>query len=308
MHIRVPFSGLKIKIKIIKVYKNKMMKNIYFKYNAIAILSVLSLNSCLDDEGVYTENGSSGIVELILPARTTSTPFAVKTTTIEYVDIIELPVEVNYTGVNPAPENIEVELAIDDGAIEIYDATGTVIALPANSYELPASNVVIIPQGEKKAVYIIKLKPKTFDLTKTYALAVKIVRASLGVISGNYSTGIYNLPVKSPWEGVYTVDYKWYIGGYAGTDDETYSETDVRLTTQGPGILQATYVGAAYSGYTQYTIYPDAVDVYVFSGSARATGIIESEVDPDNFTFRVRYWFIAPTSYELEEIYTRTGD
>jgi hypothetical protein len=307
MHIQILSFGLKIKIKLLTLYKYKMMKKIYF-YSAIAILSVFSFNSCLDDEGVYTENGSSGIVELTLPARTTSTPFAVKTTTIEVEDIIELPVEVNYTGVNPAPENIEVELAIVDDAIEIYDPSGTTLALPASNYELPASNVITIPKGQKKAVYTIKLKPKTFDLTKSYALAVKIVRASLGVISGNYSTGIYNLPVKSPWEGTYTVNYRWYRGGGYGSDDETYTETDVTLTTQGPGILQAQYVGAWFSGYTRYTIYPNAVDVFVYSGSARTTGIIESEVDTDNLTFRVRYWFIAPTSYELEETYTRTGD
>jgi hypothetical protein len=288
-----------------------MMKKIYFKYfkySAAVILSAFGFSSCLDDEGVYKDNGSSGIVELTLPARTTSTPFAVKTTTIEVEDIIELPVEVNYTGVNPAPEDIEIELAIVDEAIEIYDPSGTTFALPASNYELPASNVIIIPKGQKKAVYTIKLKPKTFDLTKSYALAVKIVRASLGVISSNYSTGIYNLPVKSPWEGTYTVNYRWYRGGGAGTSDETYTETDVTLTTQGPGILRADYVGYWFGGYTQYTIYPDAVDVLVFSGSVRTTGIIESEVDTDRLVFRVRYWFIAPTSYELEETYTRTGD
>lgn len=284
------------------------MKKIYNKYYAITVLSILIFGSCLDDKGVYEDNGSSGIVELVLPARTTSTPFAVKTTTIEVEDVIELPVEVNYTGVNPAPQDIEIELAIDDDAVAIHDPSGTTLALPTSNYELPASNVIVIPKGQKKAVYTIKLKPKTFDLTKSYALAVKIVKASFGIVSGNYSTGIYSLPVKSPWEGVYTVNYRWYTGGGAGSTDETYTETGVKLTTVGPGILNAQYVGYWFSGYTRYTIYPDAIDVLVYSGSVRATGIIESEVDADNLTFRVRYWFIAPTSYELEETYTKTGD
>lgn len=284
------------------------MKKVYIKYFAIAILSFLTFNSCLDDEGVFKENGSSGIVELVLPARTTSTPFAVKVTTIEVEDVIELPIEVNYTGINPAPQDIEVELAIVDEVIAVYDPSGTTLALPTVNYELPTSNVIIIPKGQKKATYTIQLKPKTFDLTKSYALAVKIVRASAGTVSGNYSTGIYSLPVKSPWEGTYTVDYQWYKGGGYGSADSTYTETGVTLTTQGPGILRASYVGNWFSGYTQYTIYPSSVDVLVFSGSVRATGIIDSEVDADNLTFRVRYWFISPTSYELEETYTRTGD
>jgi hypothetical protein len=285
-----------------------MMKKVYIKYCAITVLSILGLGSCLDDKGTFEDNGSSGIVELVLPARTTSTPFAVKTTTIEVEDVIELPVEVNYTGVNPAPQDIRIELAVDDDAVAVYDPSGKTLALPASNYELPASNVIVIPKGQKKAVYLIKLKPKTFDLTKSYALAVKIVSASLGTVSGNYSTGIYNLPVKSPWEGLYTVNYKWYVGGGAGSADESYTETEIKLTTAGPGILQATYVGSWFSGYTQYTIYPDAVDVLVYSGSVRATGVVESEVDAGNLTFRVNYWFIAPTSYQLEETYTRTGD
>jgi hypothetical protein len=284
-----------------------MMKKI-FKYYAVAVLAASGFSSCLDDKGVYEENGSSGIVELVLPARTTSTPFAVKTTTIEVEDVIELPVEVNYTGINSAPQDIEVELAIDNDAIAIHDPTGVTLALPSSNYDLPASNVIVIPKGQKKAVYTIKLKPKTFDLTKSYALAVKIVKSSLGVVSGNYSTGIYSLPVKSPWEGVYTVNYRWYRGGGYGSDEETYTETGVTLLTQGPGILEARYVGYWFSGYTRYTVYPDAIGVFVYSGSARTTGIVESEVDTDNLTFRVRYWFIAPTSYELEETYTRTGE
>ncbi|MDR1553172.1 MAG: DUF1735 domain-containing protein [Prevotellaceae bacterium] len=284
------------------------MKKIYIKYFAIAVLSLLTFNSCLDEEGVFKENGSSGIVELNLPARSTSTPFAVKVTTIEVEDEIELPIEVNYTGVNPAPKDIEVELAIVDESIAVYDPSGTTLALPTANYELPASNVITIPKGQKKATYTIKLKPKTFDLTKSYALAVKIVKASLGTVSGNYSTGIYILPVKSPWEGTYTVNYQWYKGGGYGTADETYTETGVALTTQGPGVLRASYVGYWFGGYTEYTIYPSSVGVFVFSGSARTTGVVDSEVDTDNLTFRVRYWFISPANYELEETYTRTGN
>ncbi|MDR3287455.1 MAG: DUF1735 domain-containing protein [Prevotellaceae bacterium] len=284
------------------------MKNIYIKYCAIAILTIFGFSSCLDEEGVFKDNGSSGIVELALPARTTSTPFAVKVQTIEVQDVIELPVEVNYTGVNPAPQDIEVELAIVDAAVAIYDPSGETLALPSSNYELPTSNVIIIPKGQKKATYIIKLKPKTFDLTKLYVLAVKIVRASSGTISGNYSTGIYSLPVKSPWQGTYTVNYRWYKGGGYGTADETYTEVGVTLTTYAPGVLEARYLAYWFNGYTRYTIYPTSVGVLAYSGAVLNTGIIDSEVDTNTLTFRVRYWFVSPTGYEVEETYTRTGD
>jgi hypothetical protein len=167
------------------------------KYYIIGVLALIGLSACLDEEGVFKENGSYGIVELALPARSTSTPYAVKTTTIAVEDIVELPVEINYTGVNGASQEVQVALAIDDATIAIYDKSGKTVALPAGSYELPASNTVTIPKGQKTAVYIIKLKPKTFDLTQSYALGVKIVSASAGIVSGNYSTGIYKLTVQN---------------------------------------------------------------------------------------------------------------
>jgi hypothetical protein len=71
-------------------------------------------------------------------------------------------------------------------------------------------------------------------------------------------------------------------------------------------------VGNAYSGWTRYTLpilaNGPVNNVVVYSGSERATGIIESSVNINNLTFRIKYWFISPTNYELEEIYERTGD
>jgi hypothetical protein len=279
----------------------------YFKYYALALLAITSLSSCLDEEPPFERDGGpAGIVELSLAARTSSTPYAVRTTTIEVEDSFDVPVIINYTGAKGAPKDVQVTIAIDDA---IVAAGSTSVALPAAFYELPASNVVTIPKGEKTATYTIKVKPKLFDLTKSYALGVKIAGTTSGTISGNYSAGVYSLPVKSPWQGTYDVHYHWYVGGGAGTEDEEYDETGIKLSTAGPGIVEAMYVGQWFSGYTRYTHKPDgSLDVLVYSGSNRATGIVSSSYDLDARTFRVRYWFIAPTSYELEEVYVRTGD
>jgi hypothetical protein len=280
------------------------------KYIYILLLSLpLFFASCLKEDGVFEDNGSYGIVELSLSARNTSTPYAIKSTTIEVEDEAELLVKINYTGVNGAPEDVRVTLAIDDAAIAKQYPTGATIALPAGYYELPASNVVTIPKGGKTATYTIKIKPRLFDLTKLYALGVKIVSATAGTVSGNYSTGVYLLPVKSPWEGVYTVTYRWHAGGGFGTADETYTETDVQLKTVGPGVVEASGVAAWFSGNTRYTFYPDAtVGVEAYSGANLATGVLESSADTENFsTFHIRYWF-ANTGYEIEETYVKTGN
>jgi hypothetical protein len=167
------------------------------KYIQTLIIIALPLlfASCLKEEGVFQENGSYGIVELVLPARTTSTPFSVKNTAIALQDEFILTITVNYTGVNGAPEDVQVTLAIDDVAVATQYPNGSVEALPDNFYEIPASNTVTIPRGGKTATYAIKLKPNLFDPDKAYALGVKISRASVGAVSGNYSTGIYRLLV-----------------------------------------------------------------------------------------------------------------
>jgi hypothetical protein len=169
-------------------------------YYLIAVLTLtapLGFTACLEEDSVYEDNGNHSIVELVLPARSTSTPYAVKTVAVAAsAASVELPVEVNFTGVDGTPEDVQVTLALDNAAVAIYDTTGATVALSASYYELPASNVVTIPKGQKNATYTIKLKPQGLNTSRAYALGVKITNTSVGIISGNYSTGIYKLSVK----------------------------------------------------------------------------------------------------------------
>ncbi|MDR1517423.1 MAG: DUF1735 domain-containing protein [Dysgonamonadaceae bacterium] len=289
----------------------------YIQYYLLTIVSLFGLSSCLDGDPVFEpDGGPMGIVEISLPARQTATPYSVKATTLEVVDEILLPVEINYTGFNGAPSDVQVTLAIDNNIVSEYaeysrinkSGDSILVPLPSGNYELPSSNTVIIPKGEKKATYTIKLKPKTFDVTKAYALGVKIQGATGGTVSGNYAAGVYTLPVKSPWQGTYNVHYRWYAGGGFGTADEEYDEAGVKLTTVGPGIVEAQYVGYWFSGSTQYTVKTDnTVTAAPYSGGVLATTIVSSNADWTALTFRVRYSFLSGR-YELEETYVRTGD
>jgi hypothetical protein len=293
------------------IKQKKMKKYSKFSVPALALaLTSLALSSCLDEDPVFTDNGSHSIVELVLPARTTSVPYASKTTTLEVVDEYPLVVEVNFTGVNGAPEDVVVEVAIDNSYLEVYDATKQTLALPTVSYELPSSNKLTIPKGQKKASYTIKLFPRTFDFTKSYALGIRIVSTTAGTISGNYSAGVYTLPVKSPWQGTYSVHYEWLIrGSVVPTADVEYDTDGIKLTTSGPGIVQANGVGDWYSGNTRYIHKPDGtIDVFVYSGSERAVQVFNSSYDLNALSFTVEYSFISPTNYRLIETYTRTGD
>jgi hypothetical protein len=283
------------------------------KYVYTLLLSLpLWVGSCLKEEGVFKENGSSGIVELALAARSASTPYATKSVMIEAEEAATLPVTVNYTGVNGAPEEVLVTLAVDNAAIAALYPDSSVLALPDDFYELPASNVVAIPKGEKTATCAIKIKSNRFDRTKSYALGVKIVAASAGVISGNYSTGVYLLPVRSRWEGTYSVTYKWIqVGEFSEIFDELeLTNAEVKLTTVGPEVLEAQGLGGKFSGYTRYTFYAGgAVGVAASSGADLRISVVSSQVDPDGTIFKVRYKvLLSAGDLEVEETYVRLGD
>lgn len=284
------------------------------KYACTLLLSLpLLLISCLKEEGVFKENGSSGIVELALAARSTSTPYATKSVMIEKEEAAVLPVTVSYTGVNGAPEDVQVTLAVYNAAIGELYPDSSVIALPDDFYELPATGVVTISKGEKTATCAIKVSSNRFDLTKSYALGVKIVAASAGTISGNYSTGVYLLPVKSRWEGTYLATYEWI---QVGEFSEIFSErmitkTDVKLATVGPETLEAQGLGGVFSGYTRYTFYANGtVKVAASSGADLRVTVVSSQADVEDFTiFTVRYKvLLSAGDLELTETYRRIGD
>lgn len=275
----------------------------YIKLFIISVLLGYSFSSCLNEDGIFEENPTQGIVELSLPARSTSTPYGVKSTTVEVKDEFDLPITINYTGVNGTPSDTQITIEIVNEILDVYDDSGSTVGLPSDFYELPSSNVVTIPKGQKTATYTIKLKPKLFDLSQSYALGIKIANTTTGTISGNYSTGVYTLPVKSPWEGTYDVTYYWYQRGSA-TANLTETASGIQVSTAGAGIVEVEGVGNYFGGVTYYAFKADGT---VGVTGTYATQLVSSSYDLDNLTFVVDYYFYS-TSYHLKETYVRTGD
>jgi hypothetical protein len=173
----------------------KRVKNIKGIIYVIVCFSVL-LSSCLNESGPFADNGDYGIVELDLSARLTATPYAIRNISRGDAATIEIPVVVNYTGVSGTPEAVNVTLGIYNEAVTAYAESTSTIAelLPSGSYVLPASNVVTIARGEKRATYTIQVDASLLDPDVTiYGIGVRILDASGGRISGNYSTGVYRL-------------------------------------------------------------------------------------------------------------------
>jgi hypothetical protein len=162
-----------------------------------------SLTACLPDDALFTDNGSNSIVELynLSSNRAASEEYGSRDLSdLDYVTIsdteFEFPVIVNFTGANGTPEDVTIELAIDE-TIAASVSNGIYTVLPKSAYALPSSNTVTIPKGTNRINYTIKVHASLLSDGQTYALGVKIVSASKGTISKNFSAGAYyfKLPI-----------------------------------------------------------------------------------------------------------------
>jgi hypothetical protein len=181
------------------------MKNYKKIYLALLILTV-GVSSCTKEDGIYAENGSSGIVELAdLPSRTSSTAYASVTKSFDAVTEVDCPILINYTGVDAAPEDVTVTLAFDPTIVDAMSSSTAVLTnLDASLYTVPSYSV-IIPKGQKQATMHIKLKTSAFDFSKSYALGIVIKSSSSGTVSGNYGKGLFKINAKNAYDGIYTV-------------------------------------------------------------------------------------------------------
>ncbi|QKJ32159.1 DUF1735 domain-containing protein [Mucilaginibacter mali] len=134
---------------------------------------------------------------------------------------VTMNLKVDYTGTDPAPADITVNLSASTAAYAAYvskysintgtpayGATGYVEAnnpnplMPTTLYTMPAS--VVIPKGQRSATVTITLKTDQFNLAKNYWLPLSITSVSSGTVSGNYGTVIYVVNAKNAYDADYT--------------------------------------------------------------------------------------------------------
>lgn len=310
-----------------------------------AVLSIIFLLSCVNDaESVFQDNGSHGIVELAdLPARSTSTPYSLKSTALEADDIAKWPITVNYTGANGAPEDITVTLKFDAKIIETHNDQDTIkendyTELPSHLFDVD-SYTVVIPKGEKKAVFTINVFPPEYtedDFFESYALGISIESVTSGIISGNYGKGVFPIGIKNKYDGVYTVEGSFqdytnaaFVGVYPLTVHlvtTSASTVEVHLKSIPAGTISNPYryyfyTGSGYSYYGNWspifkfdttTNKAAAVTNYYGQGtnaSGRA-GEIEPEAnnyyDPETKSVHITYYLIQSGAKrsKFTEVYT----
>jgi hypothetical protein len=204
------------------------------------------LSSCLKDKSLTLPDADGAIKNVIEFQNVdfinsgTSSIYPVYVKSFEILPSGTLNLVVNYAGVDAAPENINVKLALDLTIITKYnakliaDARAAAVILGEDPDDAEAdvqgdlyepldpalyslgSLDVTIPAGQRTANFAVTVKPNLFDFNKRTALAFKIVSASTGVISGNFSNVIVKIEGKNKYDGSYK-----FTGSATGAPERT---------------------------------------------------------------------------------------
>lgn len=263
-------------------------------------------SSCLNDDSLVLDPSEGhNVIEfgnVSVPVSSTSDPYTVYTPLTVDNETKSFEAIINYSGPERyAPKDIVVNLAVANDIITEYNtaASTSYVPLDPTGYDIPAS--VTIKKGESEVRFEIPLDPTKFDLTKSNVIALKITSVSSGIVSGNFGKVIYNLPVKSVWEGIYTVTVT-NVTGLDGNIPPVATWSDVELSTVGPNRLRTLYVAQTYSGFTEYQFNSDntgITEIFVSSGGNLGAQIVSvGVVDPVNGVFEITSTWLGRTVKE----------
>lgn len=238
------------------------MKKHYKIFSFAILVAATAFSSCTKEKAVFDADSSGGVVEIAgLPSRTSTTSYQSVAKAFDAKPVVNFPITLNYTGVNGAPEDVTVTMAIDTSLITKFNkAEGQkYVPLTANLYTVP-SYTVVIPKGQKSAVFNITLNTAAFNFSLPYALPVTVKSTSKGVPSGNYGTGIYPISAKNQWDGIYTVT----SGTMVDVTSASLTHINNYLAANSRGNMQYNLVTVSA---TECAIY----DNYVYSGGFLST-------------------------------------
>jgi hypothetical protein len=295
-------------------------------------LIAIGFSSCLKDKSL-TQPDADGAIPNIIEFQNIG-PITSPTTSIYpvYVQSYDisptgtLNVVVNYAGVNNAPNDITVTVAMDPTIIAKYndkiiaDARAAAIVLgqdPDEAEEDVAGDLfevldpslyslgnlnLVIPSGQRTATLAVSLKPDQFDFAKNTALAFKIVTVSGSSvpISGNFGNIVVKVGAKNRIDGVYN-----YKTTAATALRPNRNDNDVELATTGPNTVQGNLVNY-YTNIVTYSVDPLTNKATVTNSGGIGTPITDpsSNYNPATKVLYVK-WSAGTRSFE--ETYTYTG-
>ena len=278
------------------------MKKLLFLLIAV---SALSLQSCLKGRDmVLNPDAVPAVVEFGNPAVLTSAntdSFRLFTVSYDIIPNADLTVPVVYTGPNPAPKDIPVNVEVDAEWLEKYNTIkeADMSLLPENIYKF--SNSVTIKSGEKSANIDISLKIDQMSLTEAFILPLKITNASGETLSKYFSRILIRVAPKNAYDGLYS-----YKTSAATALVPNANKSNVPLETVSATRV-ATNLLYTYSNIITYEIDPSTNKATVVSvDPSIGTPVTDpsSHWDPATKVLYVK-WVAGTRSFE--EWYTYTG-
>ncbi|MDF2192249.1 DUF1735 domain-containing protein [Paraflavitalea sp. CAU 1676] len=148
-------------------------------------------------------------------------------------------VNVSYSGAQDAPEDITVNLGLDNDLMAYYNTTNGAHyeAPPTTLYSMPTS--AVIKKGTRMVQVPVKVTyTPTFDFSKSYGLPIKITSASKGNISVNWGKAVYSFGLRNIYDGHYSLRlYSLRAGDPAKTGTRNRAE-GMDLVTVGGNKVQ----------------------------------------------------------------------
>lgn len=181
---------------------------------SLAFLTI-ALAGCLDDDKYALDpSGTENVIEfsdISVPISPLGAVHPAYVNSFNVSEEDEFEVIISYSGPNSNSKDIDLTLEVDPLALEAYNeqqasATFTPYeVLPSNLYSIPSMNVTL-EKGKTKLTIPITVFPDQFDLSKKYAIPLRIASASSGTLSAVYSVGIFGVVVKNRYDGLYTIE------------------------------------------------------------------------------------------------------
>jgi hypothetical protein len=183
--------------------------------NILLFLVLLAgLSSCLkkDAMNIDPDSATKNVVEFantgdnLATASSKYPRFYADLGTVSSGQVSSIKLNVSYSGIENASQDITVNLALDTAALSLYNNTdGTNYTVPPISvYKFPTS--VIIKKGTQLTQVEISITiTADFDFNESYAIPLKITSASSGTVSSNFGSAIYSFGGRNKYDGIYLV-------------------------------------------------------------------------------------------------------
>jgi hypothetical protein len=274
-------------------------------------LSVIALAGCLDDDKYALDpDGTQNVIEFMDPNVPVSPAGAIYPAwgeAFKYATTVHLERTISFSGPNNNNKDIEVTIDVDPVALADYNAQmvndlhgDTYELMPESYYDFDATTV-IIEKGESRVNIGITLHPPQFDLSKSFALPIRITSSSSGVLSQQFSVGIFSLAVKNKYDAFYSTTLTttgWAAYGISDNMPGLYPGV-IGLVTTGPNtnLLANDYRGDNLQpGFTTAnagaTAFGNATPIFVFDDTTDELIDINNKTLPNSAG---RDFYINPT-------------